>query len=78
MDTLTINIKSKLAYEKIKELEDMNLIHIAYASNSYVLNGEPLAIVEFNQWLSQSEQSSKLSINEFKQRWLGKKKEIFE
>lgn len=78
MDTLTINLKSKLAYEKIKELEDMNLIHISYVSNSYVLDGEPIAIEEFNQWLSQSEQGSKLSISEFKQRWVGKKKEILE
>ena len=77
MDTLTINLKSKLAYDKIKELVDMNLIHIANTSTSYVLEGEPLDVDEFNQWLNRSEHVSKLSISEFKQRWVEKKKEIF-
>jgi hypothetical protein len=76
MDTLTINLKSKLAYEKIIELEEMNLIHIADTSTSHVLSGEAMEIEEFNQWLSKSEEGTKLTLSEFKQRWNKKKNEI--
>lgn len=77
METLTINLKSKLAFQKIKEMEDMNLIHIADTSNTYVLDGEPMDLDEFNDWIERAESSPKISIEEAKLRWEIKKKEIF-
>lgn len=77
METLTINLKSKLAFQKIKEMEDMNLIHIADTSNTYVLDGEPMDLDEFNDWIERAESSTKISIEEAKLRWEIKKKEIF-
>jgi hypothetical protein len=77
METLTINLKSKLAFQQIKEMEELNLIHIANTSNSYVLNGEPMELDEFNDWIMRAEASPKLTIEEAKLRWEKKKKEIF-
>jgi hypothetical protein len=47
-----------------------------YKSHTPVLPGKPLSLKDFKNWIRNAEAGSTFSLNEFKEKWLAKRRQL--
>lgn len=78
MQTILIELKNNKAIEELHNLEEKKLIRIINEDfSSYAWPGKPLNEEEFRAWVEYAENTTSVSLNEAKQLWETRKKNLF-
>ena len=76
---MLIELKDKLAFEKLLNLEAKKLIHIVNPAgnvNSYALSGKPISVQDFRNWVDYTESTPTISLKDSKKQWERQKKKL--
>ena len=75
MHTLTIQIKDNKAMKTIRALQDKDVLRIVetVVHNSPALEGKPLSLSTFKNWIESAENTPSVSLNTAKKQWLKKR-----
>jgi hypothetical protein len=78
MQTITLQINNSNALKILRELETKHLIRILENSelDSPSLPGSALSLSQFKSWIKEAEQTSTVSLNEAKEKWANKRKQL--
>jgi len=78
MQTVTLQINNNAALKTLQELENKHFISIVQKTELDIpsLPGSPLSLIEFRQWVSDAENSSSVSLNDAKEIWASKRKQL--
>jgi len=78
MHTITVLVNNDNALKTLEDLENRHLISIIEKSDLDILSlpGASLGLSEFKNWVKNAEQTSTLSLNEAKEKWASKKKQL--
>lgn len=78
MHTLTIQIKDNKAMKTILDLHQKQALQIVddVAHDSPALEGKPLSLKEFKNWIESAENSSSVSLKSAKDQWLKKRNRL--
>ena len=78
MHTITLQVNNGNALKTLRSLETKHFISILENSNidSPALPGTPLSLSEFRNWIKDAEQAPTISLNEAKEKWASKRKQL--
>jgi hypothetical protein len=78
MHTITLQINNNNALKTLQTLESKHFISIIDNSelDSPSLPGAALSINEFKNWIQNAEQSTTVSLNQAKEKWASKRKQL--
>ena len=78
MHTLTVTITNKKALKAIHALEEKNALRIVddISSESPALEGRPLSVSAFKNWMKEAENVPSLSLKSAKAQWLKKRNRL--
>ena len=78
MQTITVQINNDHALKTLLDLETRHFINILDRSenDSPALPGSGLSLKEFNKWINEAELTSSVSLNDAKEKWAGKRRQL--
>lgn len=77
MQTIIVEVKNKAAYKELHNLETKNIIRIVKEDfSSYALQGKPMNLGNFRNWVDNAENTPTVSLTEAKQKWKSQKEKL--
>lgn len=76
MQTLTVQLTNQNALKALHSLEEKHFIRIVKDIDSPSLPGSPISLRAFKEWVTNAESNDTLSLNEARQKWTGKRKQL--
>jgi len=77
MQTLLVEISSKIALNELQSLQSKNLIRIVEPHmESLALPGKELTIDEFKTWIENAEKGKSITLKQAEKKWAIKKKKL--